>query len=190
LNQVKSGKANIRNRNNSAAGAGLFSCPDPGMVALNRWLDSLGRNAVTGWRWRRDGWIETVNVAGRQYITTAEIRRFETPLCLGTSQQRNDFVVPFGDRSTRRISVFKDAWLHSQLRGDFTRTTLAWYDCDRQNIEPQNVVCHGMARFVICCCFQVHGPILRFCQQIPSVISRPAILRKKAQPVKTGPNDS
>lgn len=31
---------------------------------------------VTGWRWRRRGWIITQNISGRCYVELAEIERF------------------------------------------------------------------------------------------------------------------
>jgi hypothetical protein len=46
------------------------------MIALNVWLDQMGRTPITGYRWRKKGWIETVNIAGRVYITGKSIRAF------------------------------------------------------------------------------------------------------------------
>lgn len=31
---------------------------------------------MTGWRWRKKGWVETLNIAGKLYITGDEIDRF------------------------------------------------------------------------------------------------------------------
>ena len=35
-----------------------------------------GVSLVTGWRWRKKGWVETLNIAGKLYITGDEIDRF------------------------------------------------------------------------------------------------------------------
>lgn len=46
------------------------------MMALNLWLRSMGRNEITGWRWRKRGWIKTVNISGRQYVTVEAAQEF------------------------------------------------------------------------------------------------------------------
>jgi len=47
-----------------------------GLRDFKGWIESLGRTTVTGWRWRRDGWIQTVNIAGRVYVSDASITEF------------------------------------------------------------------------------------------------------------------
>ncbi len=47
-------------------------------MALDLWLQLIGRDEVTGWRWRNDGFIATENILGRQFITSDEIKRFWT----------------------------------------------------------------------------------------------------------------
>jgi hypothetical protein len=47
------------------------------LIPLDRWLEAIDKTSATGWRWRQRGWIETVNIAGRVYITRDEIERFE-----------------------------------------------------------------------------------------------------------------
>jgi len=47
-----------------------------GLTPFHAFLTGLGRTSVTGWRWRRRGWITTVSIAGRLYVTQAEIQRF------------------------------------------------------------------------------------------------------------------
>ena len=39
------------------------------LIALNKWRKDVGVSSVTVWRWRRDGWLKTVNLAGRPYVT-------------------------------------------------------------------------------------------------------------------------
>ena len=54
----------------------MLSHIDIELKPLNRWLKSIGRTSVTGWRWRRRGWLRTVNIGGQHYLTPQEIRRF------------------------------------------------------------------------------------------------------------------
>jgi predicted site-specific integrase-resolvase len=46
------------------------------VIALNRWLEQVGVTPVTAWRWRQRGWLKTVNIAGRQYLTQEAIDEF------------------------------------------------------------------------------------------------------------------
>jgi predicted site-specific integrase-resolvase len=39
------------------------------LMSLRTWLDGLGVSDTTGWRWRKEGVIKTVNIYGRQYVT-------------------------------------------------------------------------------------------------------------------------
>jgi hypothetical protein len=48
----------------------------PGLRAFDAWLRELGRSPNTGYRWRKRGWIKTLNIGGRCYITDDEIKRF------------------------------------------------------------------------------------------------------------------
>jgi hypothetical protein len=47
------------------------------LVPFGNFLEDVGKSPVTGWRWRRDGFITTINVAGKVYVTQDEIERFE-----------------------------------------------------------------------------------------------------------------
>lgn len=47
------------------------------MVAFGKWLDSIGVSHTTGWRWKTSGWISTVNISGRLYVTAESIEDFE-----------------------------------------------------------------------------------------------------------------
>jgi hypothetical protein len=51
--------------------------PASNLIPFDRWLDSIGRTSATGWRYRRLGWISTLNISGRVYVTRDEIARFE-----------------------------------------------------------------------------------------------------------------
>jgi hypothetical protein len=47
------------------------------LLAFDRWLKDIDRTPATGWRWRKRGWINTVNICGRLYVSRHEIERFE-----------------------------------------------------------------------------------------------------------------
>lgn len=40
------------------------------------WLDQIGRSRSTGLRWRKRGWVTTVNIDGHQFIAQEEIDQF------------------------------------------------------------------------------------------------------------------
>jgi hypothetical protein len=48
----------------------------PSMIALSKWQRQVGINASTAWRWRQRGWLKTLNIAGRAYLTRVEAERF------------------------------------------------------------------------------------------------------------------
>ena len=47
-----------------------------GPVALNHWLSQIGVTPITAWRWRNEGWLATVNICGRVYVTQEAIQKF------------------------------------------------------------------------------------------------------------------
>ena len=47
------------------------------MVALNKWLRETGVSKITAWRWRKRGWLKTVNVSGRVYVTAEALEEFQ-----------------------------------------------------------------------------------------------------------------
>jgi predicted site-specific integrase-resolvase len=40
------------------------------------WLTKIGKSRATGYRWRDSGKVVTVNVDGKHFITSEEIKRF------------------------------------------------------------------------------------------------------------------
>jgi hypothetical protein len=36
------------------------------VVSLSRWLEQVGVTTCTSWRRRKNGWLRTINIAGRQ----------------------------------------------------------------------------------------------------------------------------
>jgi len=52
-------------------------------IALDKFIEQSGISAVTVWRYRRAGFLRTLNIYGRHYLTRAEIRRFNERAAAG-----------------------------------------------------------------------------------------------------------
>jgi len=52
-------------------------------VALDKFTEQSGLSPVTIWRYRRAGWLNTLNICGRHYLTRAEIARFNSRAATG-----------------------------------------------------------------------------------------------------------
>ena len=65
-----------------------YSAP-PAVIALNRWLAQVGVTQITAWRWRRKGWLKTVNIAGRVYLTQEAIDEFHRRVVAGEFAQEH-----------------------------------------------------------------------------------------------------
>lgn len=46
------------------------------MTALSRWCEQVGVAPVTAWRFRKRGWLKTINIAGRLYVTAEAAKDF------------------------------------------------------------------------------------------------------------------
>lgn len=57
--------------------------PASNLIPFDRWLESIDKTPATGWRWRQRGWITTVNICGRVYVSRDEIKRFEERAAAG-----------------------------------------------------------------------------------------------------------
>ena len=57
------------------------------IVSLQQWLANTGVTACTVWRWRKKGWLKTVNIAGRQYLTKEAIDEFTRRAAAGEFAQ-------------------------------------------------------------------------------------------------------
>jgi hypothetical protein len=55
---------------------GINSNSAGAVVRLQKWMEQIGVTACTIWRWRKKGWLKTVNIAGRQYLTQESIDEF------------------------------------------------------------------------------------------------------------------
>jgi len=46
------------------------------IISVNRFSQEAGISPITAWRWRRKGWLATVNIAGRPYLTGEAVADF------------------------------------------------------------------------------------------------------------------
>jgi hypothetical protein len=53
------------------------------LIAYDQWLASLPISPATGWRWRKRGWVPTVNICGRVYVSRSAIAEFERRAAAG-----------------------------------------------------------------------------------------------------------
>ena len=54
-----------------------------GVKSLSTYRRELGRSKTTLWRYRRNGWLKTINVLGKLFVTREAIAEFEAMLCSG-----------------------------------------------------------------------------------------------------------
>jgi len=47
------------------------------MISLDKFTEQTGLSAVTVWRYRKNGFLKTVNICGHHYILRAEMARFK-----------------------------------------------------------------------------------------------------------------
>lgn len=53
------------------------------LISLDTFRRSLGRSKTSLWRYRRRGWLPTVNILGRLYVKRSDISKFETAAASG-----------------------------------------------------------------------------------------------------------
>jgi predicted site-specific integrase-resolvase len=46
------------------------------LISLNKWLGDMGVTSTTGWRWRKRGILQVVNIYGRLYLSDEAIADF------------------------------------------------------------------------------------------------------------------
>jgi predicted site-specific integrase-resolvase len=46
------------------------------ILSLHKFCQQAGISDVTAWRWRKNGWLTTVNIAGRPYLTDRAMADF------------------------------------------------------------------------------------------------------------------
>ena len=67
-----------------------YPIPGAAVVSLSRWLEQVGVTPCTAWRWwRKRGWLKTINIAGRQYLTQEAIDEFHRRASAGEFSQVN-----------------------------------------------------------------------------------------------------
>lgn len=52
-------------------------------IPLQRFAAAIGRSAPTLWRYRKRGWLHTINIAGRPYVLPADALEFERRAAAG-----------------------------------------------------------------------------------------------------------
>jgi hypothetical protein len=52
-------------------------------IPLPRWAAQMGRSSATVWRWRKLGWLNTINIAGKVYVPADEAARFNARAAAG-----------------------------------------------------------------------------------------------------------
>jgi hypothetical protein len=57
------------------------------VISLSKWLAQVGVTTCTAWRWRKKGWLKTINIAGRQYLTQEAIGEFQRRATAGEFSQ-------------------------------------------------------------------------------------------------------
>jgi hypothetical protein len=57
------------------------------VVSLSKWLSEIGVTQCTAWRWRKKGWLKTINISGRQYLTQKSIDEFQHRATAGEFSQ-------------------------------------------------------------------------------------------------------
>jgi hypothetical protein len=70
---------------------------DRAILSLSRFCRDCGISPVTAWRWRRAGWLKTVNIAGRQYLTRHQLEEFMRRVEAGEFARRH--VAPVRQRN-------------------------------------------------------------------------------------------
>lgn len=53
------------------------------LVAVNVFARQAGLSPVTLWRWRRLGWLKTINICGRQDISREDLAEFKRRAAAG-----------------------------------------------------------------------------------------------------------
>ena len=53
------------------------------VISLSKWLEQVGVSAITAWRWRKRGWLKTINITGRPYLTQDAIDEFQRRAAMG-----------------------------------------------------------------------------------------------------------
>jgi hypothetical protein len=58
-------------------------------ISLDSFIQRVGVTDTTAWRWRRKGWLNTQNIAGRLYIAPKDLREFNRRMEAGEFAQEH-----------------------------------------------------------------------------------------------------
>jgi hypothetical protein len=58
-------------------------------MSLDKFLEETGLSSVTVWRFRKKGFLQTVNICGRHYLLRSEIARFNRRAAAGEFAKAN-----------------------------------------------------------------------------------------------------
>jgi hypothetical protein len=74
---------------NAASSASRVGGAGAAIISLSKWLAQVGVTPITAWRWRRRGWLQTINIAGRRYLTQEAIEEFHRRAAAGEFAQEH-----------------------------------------------------------------------------------------------------
>lgn len=55
----------------------------PTIRSLQSFCREIKVSEITAWRWRKKGWLQTVNINGRQYVTCEAVANFKRRAAAG-----------------------------------------------------------------------------------------------------------
>jgi hypothetical protein len=71
------------NCNASPASNGAHSQSSAGIRSLASFTAEIGKTPSTVWRWRKQGWLDVLNICGKLYVTSEAIERFKARAAAG-----------------------------------------------------------------------------------------------------------
>jgi hypothetical protein len=66
-----------------------YSPPPAAIISLSKWIGQVGITSCTAWRWRKMGWLKTVNITGWQYLTRESLEEFHRRAVAGEFAQEH-----------------------------------------------------------------------------------------------------
>jgi predicted site-specific integrase-resolvase len=70
---------------------------EPPIQALQVFCERAGIAPITAWRMRKRGWLPTINIAGRRYVTSEGVAEFKRRAVAGDFSKKH--IVPMRVRS-------------------------------------------------------------------------------------------
>ncbi len=74
-----------------------------GLRSFVSWLREVQVSDVTGWRWRKRGWLKVCNISGRVYIEQSEIDRFLSRVQSGEFSKQPVVPKPGASKNSARL---------------------------------------------------------------------------------------